>query len=72
MEKYGCFQQQPSQFQLEKVNISEMTILYLKQAYLSYKDKNKKYYCNFLIIAQVIQALNSPESLTDLSETRPK
>lgn len=72
MEKYSCFQQQSSQFQLEKVNTSEMTILYLKQAYLSYKDKIKIYYCNFLIIAQVVPALHSPESLTDLNETRPK
>ena len=72
MEKYSCFQQQLSQFQLEKVNTSEMTILYLKQAHLSYKDKIKIYYCNFSIIAQVVPALHSPEGLTDLSETRSK
>lgn len=61
-KRHGCFQQQPCQFQLEKVNIPEMTILYLNQVYLSYKDKRKIYYCDFFIIGQVIPALNSPES----------
>lgn len=43
-EKYGYFQQEPSQSWLEKANIPEMTILYLNQAYLSYKNKNKIYF----------------------------
>lgn len=73
-KRHGCFQQQPCQFQLEKVNIPEMTILYLNQVYLSYKDKRKIYYCDFFIIGQVIPALNSPESwsIMNLSQTIPK
>lgn len=40
----------------------EMTIFYVNQASLSYKD-NKKIYCSMHIVGQVVPMLNPPEDL---------
>ena len=34
------------EFSLEKVNLAEVTIFYVNQGYLSYKDNKKIYYCD--------------------------
>ena len=40
-----------------------MTIFYVNQAYLSYKDNKKIYYTDVYIIGQVVLLLNAPEDL---------
>ena len=63
-EKIWDFQQQPCPFPFEKANIPEMSILYLNQTYMSYKDEKRIYYCDFFILGQILPVLNSPENLT--------
>ena len=41
----------------------EITAFYVNQAYLSYKDNKKIYYCDVLILGQVTPMLNPPEDL---------
>ena len=41
----------------------EMAIFYVNEAYQSYKDNKKVYYCDFYILGQVIPSLNPPEDL---------
>ena len=43
----------------------EIAIMYLNQAYQSYKGNKKIYYCDFFIIGQVLPYLNPPENLID-------
>ena len=43
--------------------MTEMTIFYVNQAYQSYKDNKKVYYCDFFILGQVTPCLNPPEDL---------
>ena len=59
----GFFGSQACNFFLEKANLPEMTIFYLNQAYLSYKDNKKIYYTDVYIIGQVVSLLNPPEDL---------
>ena len=43
-KSYHYFSQQPCDFSTEKANLPEMSILYINQAYQSYKDNKKVYY----------------------------
>ena len=43
-KKNGCFGSQACDFSIEKANLSENTIFYINQGYLSYKDNKKMYY----------------------------
>ena len=52
--KNGYSSSQVCDFSLEKANLPEMTIFYINQAYLSYKDNNKIYYTGVYIIGQVV------------------
>ena len=45
--------------------MSEIKILYLNQAYQTYKDNKNIYCCDFFIIGQVIPFLNPPKNLSD-------
>lgn len=38
-----------------------MSVFYINQVYLSYKDKKKVYYCNYFLLGQVSPCLNSSE-----------
>ena len=58
--KEGFFRSQDCDFSLEKGNVPKMTIFYLNQAYLSYKDNKKVYYTDVYIIGQVVSLLNPP------------
>ena len=49
---------------MEKVNFPENIILYLNQAYLTVKKSKKIYYCDFLILVQIVQASNPPEYMS--------
>ena len=60
---YGYFKQQACNFSVEKANMPEMRAFYVNQAYLSYKDNKKIYYCDVFIIGQVTPMLNPPEDL---------
>ena len=59
-KKFGFFKQQAWDFSLEKANMPEMTIFYVNQAYQSYKDNKKVYYCDFYVLGQVTPCLNPP------------
>ena len=59
-KKFGFFKQQACDFSLEKANMPEMTIFYVNQAYQSYKDNKKVYYCDFYVLGQVTPCLNPP------------
>lgn len=62
-QKKWYFRSQVCDFSLEKGNLPELTIFYVSQGYLSYKDNKKIYYCATYIIGQVLPMLNPPESL---------
>ena len=62
-KNYGCFSPQACDFSTEKANLPEMSILYVNQAYQSYKDNKKVYYYDYLIEVQVTPCLNPPEDL---------
>ena len=64
--KYGYFKQQACDFSVEKANMPEMTAFYINQAYLSYKDNKKIYYCDVFILGQVTPMLNPPEDLKNV------
>ena len=59
------FSLQVSDFSLEKANFPEMTIFYINQSYLSYKDNKKTYYVDTFILGQVTPLLNQPENLDE-------
>ena len=48
--KFGFFNEQNCDFCLEKGNFPELTMLYLNQAYLIYKDGKKIFYADLFII----------------------
>ena len=61
--KYGYFKSQAYYFSLEKANMPEITIFYINQASLSYKDNKKIYYADVHMLGQVVPVLNPPEDL---------
>ena len=63
LPNFGYLKQQACDFLVEKANMSEMTVFYVNQAYLSYKNNKKNYYCDAYIIDQVTPMLNPPEDL---------
>ena len=52
-------------FSIEKANLPEMTIFYVNQGYLSYKDKKKIYCVDLYIVGQIVPSLNQPENLDE-------
>ena len=61
--EFGFFKQQPCDYGTEKENYPENTVLYINQAYQSYKDNKKVYYAVFFIIGQINECLNPPENI---------
>lgn len=60
---YGFFKQQPCDFSIKKTNLPENSVININQAYQSYKDKKKVFYCDCYLLEQVNQCLNPPEYL---------
>ena len=60
---YGFFKQQPCDFSIKKTNLPENSVININQAYQSYKDKKKVFYCDCYLLEQVNQFLNPPEYL---------
>ena len=56
--KNGFFSSQVCDFSIEKANLPEMTIFYINQGYLSYKDNKKIYYVDVYIVGQIVPLLN--------------
>ena len=50
---------------LKKQKLPEMTIFYINQGYLSYKDNKKIYYVDVYIVGQTVPLLNQPENLDE-------
>ena len=48
---------------IEKANFRENNIIYINQAYQSYKDNKKLYYIDYYLLGQFNQCLNPPEDL---------
>ena len=60
---YGYFQQQACDYDVDKENMPENSIIYMNQGYQSSKD-NKKFYCaDYFLIGQVNECLNPTENL---------
>ena len=64
-KKNGFFSLQICDFSIEKANLPEMTIFYVNQGYLSYKDSKKIYYVDTYIVGQIVPLLNQPENLDE-------
>ena len=57
------FKEQPCNFSVEKANLQENSILYVNEAYQSYKDNKKVYYADYYLLGQGNQYQNPPEDL---------
>ena len=58
--QYSHFKQQCCEFFLQKSNYPEMTLMYVNQATLSYKNDHRIYYGNTYIWGQVIPLADLP------------
>ena len=65
MEEKWFSSSQISDFSLEKVKLPEMTIFYVNQGYLSYKDNKNIYYVDSFILDQVTSLLKQPDNLNE-------
>lgn len=63
MEKKWFSSSQICDFSLEKAKLPEMTIFYVNQGYLSYKDNKNIYYIDSFILDQVTSLLKQPDNL---------
>ena len=50
-------------YNMEKVNFPENSLIYINQAYLTVQKNKKIYYCDFLILGQIIEASNPPVNI---------
>lgn len=50
---YGFFKQQPCDFSIKKTNLPANSVIYINQAYQSYKDKKKVFYSDCYLLEQV-------------------
>ena len=60
---YGYFKSLSCDFPVEKSNVPELAILYIKQAYLNNKYGKKIYYYNLFVVGQATPMLNPSEDL---------
>ena len=63
--KNGFFSSQVCDFSIQKANLPEMTIFYVNQGYLSYKDNKKICYVDIYIVGQTVPLLNQPENFDE-------
>ena len=61
----GYFNNQLTDFNMKKVNYPENLVIYVNQAYLTVQNSKKKFYVNFYLIGQIIEALNPPENIAN-------
>lgn len=61
----GYFNNQPTDFNMKKINYPENSVIYVNQAYLTVKNDKIMFYADFYLIRQIIEALNLPESITN-------
>ena len=59
----GFFVDECCDFSLEKANMPESTLLYVKQGYQSYKDSKKCYYNDIYIVAQIMPLAHQPQDI---------
>ena len=60
----GVFRELRTDYNMEKVNISENSIIYINQAYLTIQKNKNIYYCDYFILGQVIEACNPPNDIS--------
>ena len=65
MEEKWFFNSQVCDFSIEKANLPEITIFYVNQGYLGYKDNKKIYYVDVYIVVEIVPLLNQPENLDE-------
>ena len=63
-KRFCHFDARKSVYGMEKVNYPENTIIYLNQAYLTAKNIQKIYYCDFFTLGQIVGASNPPEDMS--------
>ena len=61
----GYFNNQLTDFNMKKVNYPDNLVIYVNQAYLTVQNSKKKFYVNFYLIGQIIEALNPPENIAN-------
>ena len=62
--QYGYFKHQHADFSLQKANIPEMTLTYLNQGSIIYKNDQKICYGHYFILGQVMPLADSPSDLS--------
>ena len=62
-ENIGYFGTESCDFSIEKANLPENTIVYINQAYQSFKDGKKVYYNDVFIIAQIMPLAQQPKEI---------
>ena len=62
-QNWSFFNKQSCDFAMKKDKMPENTVLYINQGYQSYKDNKKVYYADYLIVGQINQCLNPPETI---------
>ena len=53
-----------SDYNMEKVNFPENTLLYVNQVYLTVRKNKKIYYCDYYIIGQIVEVSNTLENIS--------
>ena len=64
-KEYGCFDEAPIDFKLEKPNLPENTLFYINQGYQTYKDSEKIYYTDICNIEQILPISDQPKNIDD-------
>ena len=62
-KKHGFFGTESCDFDIEKANMPENTILYVNQGYQSYKDGYIVYYNDLYIIVQIMPLAQQPKDI---------
>ena len=57
------FEARRSDYNMEKVNFPENTLLYVNQSYLTVQKNKTIYYCDYYIIGQIVGASNPPQNI---------
>ena len=61
--KNSLFAEKTNNFNLVKANMPQNCITYVTQSYMTVKNNKKKFYCDYNIIGQAIEAVNAPDNI---------
>ena len=52
---------------MEKANFTENTLIYLNKRYLTVKKNKKIFYCDYFLLAQIVEASNPPQEVSSFT-----